>query len=161
MLEVVIEIPKGSRNKYEYDDARGVFRLDRVLYSSVHYPTDYGYVPDTLSEDGDHLDALVIVTEATFTGCHILVRPVGVLTMSDEHGGDHKILAVPVRDPRFDQVHNLVDVPPHLLLEIENFFATYKVLEGKATATVGWSDAASAARVIAEAYQRHAHPAST
>ncbi len=154
MMKVVIEIPKGSRNKYEYDEEAGAFRLDRVLYSSVHYPTDYGFIPGTLAEDGDHLDVLVIVTEPTFTGCHILVRPVGVLTMTDEKGGDHKILAVPVRDPRFDQINDLADVPPHLLLEIENFFATYKVLEGKETATLGWSDVDEAGVVIAEARER-------
>lgn len=153
-LEVIIEIPKGSRNKYEYDDKRGCFRLDRVLYSSVHYPTDYGFVPDTLAEDGDHLDVLVIVTEPTFTGCHIFVRIVGVLSMSDEMGVDSKILAVPVRDPRFDEFQGLDGVPNHLLLEIENFFATYKVLEGKSTATLGWADAPRALEVIGAARQR-------
>jgi inorganic pyrophosphatase len=153
-VEVVVEIPKGSRNKFEYDDQRNCFRLDRVLYSSVHYPTDYGYVPDTLAEDGDHLDALIIVTEPTFTGCHIVVRPIGVLSMSDENGVDSKILAVPVRDPRFDEYADLAGVPSHLLLEIENFFATYKVLEGKATATLGWSDALRAREVIREARER-------
>ena len=153
-IEVVVEIPKGSRNKYEYDDERGVFRLDRVLYSSVHYPTDYGYLPDTLAEDGDHLDALIIVTEPTFTGCHISVRPIGVLSMSDERGVDSKVLAVPTRDPRFDEYTDLVNVPSHLLLEIDNFFATYKVLEGKATATLGWSDAHQARGVIDAARKR-------
>lgn len=153
-LDVVIEIPKGSRNKYEYDDESGCFRLDRVLYSSVHYPTDYGFVPDTLAEDGDHLDVLVIVTEPTFTGCHVLVRPIGVLSMSDEKGVDSKVLAVPVRDPRFDEFTTLASVPGHLLLEIENFFATYKVLEGKATATLGWADASHAVGVIGAARQR-------
>ncbi len=163
ILDVVIEIPKGSRNKYEYDDKRASFRLDRVLYSSVHYPTDYGFVPDTLAEDGDHLDVLVIVTEPTFTGCVILVRPIGVLSMTDEKGVDSKILAVPVRDPRFDEFHALKDVPAHLLLEIENFFATYKVLEGKATATLGWADAPRAMEVIEAArtlgrIRRNWHP---
>ena len=153
-IEIVVEIPKGSRNKYEYDDAGGYFKLDRVLYSSVHYPTDYGYVPDTLAEDGDHLDVLVIVTEPTFTGCHILVRPIGVLSMSDEKGVDEKILAVPVRDPRFDEFKELSSVPSHLLLEIENFFATYKVLEGKPTATLGWGDTVAASEVIAAAHRR-------
>jgi inorganic pyrophosphatase len=153
-IEVVVEIPKGSRNKFEYDDERGVFRLDRVLYSSVHYPTDYGYFPDTLAEDGDHLDGLIIVTEPTFTGCHIAVRPIGVLSMSDEKGVDSKILAVPTRDPRFDEYEDLASVPGHLLLEIENFFATYKVLEGKATATLGWSNAQRAHEVIESARKR-------
>ena len=130
------------------------FKLDRVLYSSVHYPTDYGFFPDTLAEDGDHLDALVIVTEPTFTGCHILVRPIGVLSMSDEKGVDAKILCVPVRDPRFDEFKDLGSVPSHLLVEIENFFATYKVLEGKPTATLGWSDAAEAWSVIDSSHAR-------
>lgn len=154
MFEVIIEIPKGSRNKYEYDEAHGCFRLDRVLYSSVHYPTDYGFIPNTLAEDGDHLDVLVMVEEPTFTGCHVLVRPVGVLAMIDEKGTDHKILAVPVRDPRFDHIVNLATVPPHLLREIENFFATYKILEGKETATLGWGEVDEALRVIAEARKR-------
>ena len=153
-IEIVVEIPKGSRNKYEYDDAGGYFKLDRVLYSSVHYPTDYGFFPDTLAEDGDHLDALVIITEPTFTGCHIQVRPIGMLSMSDEKGVDAKILCVPVRDPRFDEFKDLGSVPSHLLVEIENFFATYKVLEGKPTATLGWSDAEEAWKVIDDSHAR-------
>jgi inorganic pyrophosphatase len=154
MIEVVVEIPKGSRNKYEYDEQRGTFRLDRVLYSSVHYPTDYGFVPETLAEDGDHLDALVIVYEPTFPGCHVLVRPVGVLSMTDEAGVDVKILAVLERDPRFEEITELAHVPTHLLREIENFFATYKVLEKKPTATLGWSDRLAALEAIARARQR-------
>ncbi len=154
MMEVVIEIPKGSRNKYEYDEEHGIFRLDRVLYSSAHYPTDYGFIPETLAEDGDHLDALVIVYEPTFPGCHVLVRPVGVLSMTDEAGVDAKILAVPEHDPRFDEITELANVPAHLLREIDNFFATYKVLEKKPTATLGWSDRDSALGEIAKARQR-------
>ncbi len=154
MIDVVTEIPKGSRNKYEFDEATGRFRLDRVLYSSVHYPTDYGFVPDTLAEDGDHLDVLLIVNEPTFPGCHVQARPVAVLCMRDEKGIDQKILAVPVRDPRFDEIADLGDVPAHVLAEIENFFGTYKTLEGKETQTAGWRDAACAQRIIAEAAQR-------
>lgn len=132
-VEAVIEIPAGGRNKYEYDPIRCCFRLDRVLYSSVHYPTDYGFIPDTLAEDGDHLDILVIVEEPTFPGCHVPARPIGVLDMLDVNGEDEKILAVPVGDPRFAQVMDIGDLSPHWLREIENFFATYKTLEDKAT----------------------------
>ncbi|MDP3767496.1 MAG: inorganic diphosphatase, partial [Dehalococcoidia bacterium] len=103
-IEVVIEIPRGSRNKYEIDESTGEVRLDRVLYSSVHYPTDYGFIPDTHAPDGDHLDALVIVEEPTVPGCRVLARPVGVLKMRDEKGEDYKIIAVPVADPRFEGI---------------------------------------------------------
>ena len=102
MIEVVIEIPRGSRNKYEMDEETGIIRLDRILYASVHYPTDYGFVPGTRAEDGDHLDVLLIVNEPTFPGCHVQARPVGVLCMRDQKCMDHKILAVPTCDPRFD-----------------------------------------------------------
>jgi inorganic pyrophosphatase len=128
-IEVVIEIPRGSRNKYEIDEASGAIRLDRVLYSSVHYPTDYGYIPGTHAPDGDHLDVLVLVEEPTFPGCRMTARPVGVLNMLDEKGEDHKIIAVPVADPRFDGVNDLADVRSHWLKEIENFFEMYKTLE--------------------------------
>jgi inorganic pyrophosphatase len=157
-IEVIVEIAKGGRNKYEFDHERGVFVLDRVLYSSVHYPTDYGFVPDTLAADGDPLDIMVIVEEPTFTGCHLLARPVGILIMTDEKGQDEKVLSVPVRDPRFDHISSLSDVPPHLLKEIENFFATYKALEGKTTITLGWADVDVAEHTIAEA--RHAEMSS-
>ena len=156
VVEVVVEIPRGSRNKYEYDKKRGVFVLDRVLYSSVHYPTDYGYIPGTLGEDGDPLDALVIVNEPTFPGCHILTRPIGMLDMADEHGRDHKILAVPVSDPRFQSITSLSSIDPHWLAEIDNFFRTYKTLEGKETEVVGWEDVSAVARVIDEAVARFA-----
>ncbi|MBI4497480.1 MAG: inorganic diphosphatase [Chloroflexi bacterium] len=137
-VEVFIEIPRGSRNKYEYDKKRGVFRLDRVLYSSVHFPTDYGFIPDTLAEDGDPLDALVFVEEPTFPGCLVEVRPVGMLDMEDERGPDEKILAVPVGDPRFAAIHNLSDLAPHWRQEIAAFFAMYKRLESKHVDLRGW-----------------------
>ncbi len=136
-----IEIPKGSRNKYEYDKELRAFKLDRVLYSSVHYPTDYGYIPETLWEDGDPLDILVLVNEPTFSGCMIESRPIGGLDMSDEKGSDFKVLAVPCSDPRFSNVHSLEDLPEHLLKEISNFFETYKILEEKETEILGWHDA--------------------
>jgi inorganic pyrophosphatase len=154
-IEAVIEIPKGSRNKYEYDEKRHVFRLDRVLYSSVHYPTDYGYIPNTRASDGDHLDILVLIEEPTFTGCLMAVRPVGMLSMRDEKGTDEKILAVAVNDPRFQHIHSLNEVPPHLLKEIENFFTIYKSLEGKETATLGWFEVDQAWQVITEAEARY------
>lgn len=143
-IDAVIEIPRGSRNKYEIDE-KGVLRLDRVLYSSVHYPTDYGYIPDTHSPDGDHLDVLVIVEEPTVPGCVVRARPVGVLKMRDEKGEDYKVIAVPVADPRFDGVDDLTELHPHWLREIENFFDVYKTLEPNKTVTIdGWGDRAEA-----------------
>ena len=109
-VQAFVEIPRGSRNKYEYDEETATFHLDRVLYSSVHYPTDYGFIPGTLAPDGDHLDVLVLVEEPTFPGCMIEVRPLGGLDMSDEKGSDFKVLAVPVGDPRFDPYQALEDV---------------------------------------------------
>lgn len=154
---VVVEIPKGSRNKYEYDRRTGRFYLDRMLFSSVHYPTDYGFVPDTLGEDGDELDALVIVGEPTFPGCVIRTRPVGVFDMQDEKGTDHKILAVPISDPQWNWVHRLEDVPRHLLREITHFFSVYKDLEeGKGEqVTVGeWHGRDAAEAIITAGRER-------
>jgi inorganic pyrophosphatase len=155
LIEVVVEIPRGSRNKYEFDKERGVLVLDRVLFSSVHYPTDYGFIAGTLALDGDALDALVVVDEPTFPGCHIMARPIGVLDMRDEKGPDQKILAVPVGDPRYSDIHDLDDIGQHWLKEIENFFQTYKALEDKWTDVVGWEDAAAAERVIHQARRLH------
>lgn len=151
-----IEIPRGSRNKYEYDPATGRFRLDRVLYSSVHYPTDYGFVPDTLGEDGDPLDILVLVQEPTFPGCLIEARPVAGLDMHDEKGSDFKVIAVPVGDPRYAHVESLEDLGHHWPREIETFFATYKLLEQKTTEVLGWHDAGEAWKVIAACRKRFA-----
>lgn len=153
-VEAVIEIPRGARNKYEYDDERGVIRLDRVLYSSVHYPTDYGFIPGTLAEDGDHLDVLVIVEEPTFPGCHVPVRVIGMLNMLDEKGEDQKILAVPVGDPRFENACDIGDISAHWLREITNFFDTYKTLEYLPTAVTGWDHADRAMQVISECRER-------
>ncbi|HMM42818.1 MAG TPA: inorganic diphosphatase [Thermomicrobiales bacterium] len=148
VVDAFIEIPKGSRNKYEFDEATGQFRLDRVLYSSVHYPTDYGFIAHTLAPDGDHLDILVVVHEPTFPGCVVEARPVGGLDMSDEKGSDFKVLAVPTGDPRFDHVRTLRDLAPHTLLEIEAFFATYKLLEPKDTEVLGWHEVDEAWEMI-------------
>ncbi len=147
-FEVIVEIPRGSRNKYEYDHDSGRIMLDRVLYSSVHYPTDYGFVPNTVSADGDPLDVLIIVEEPTFPGCRLLVRPIGVLVMRDEAGIDEKLLAVPVADPRFEDIYELEDIGQHWLREIENFFSTYKLLEGKPTMVEEWLDAGEARKVL-------------
>lgn len=154
-VEVIIEIPQGSRNKYEYDPATHAIRLDRVLHSSVHYPTDYGFIPHTLAEDGDPIDVLVLVYEPTFPGCRVRVRPIGVLHMRDDKGPDEKILAAPVGDPRFDDIHDLGDLHGHWLLEIENFFATYKLLEEKDTDLLGWDNAACAVEFVDRACRRY------
>lgn len=139
-IEAVIEIPRGSRNKYEIDEETGAVRLDRVLYSSVHYPTDYGFIPETRADDGDHLDVLVIVEEPTVPGCRMAVRPVGILRMRDEQGEDNKIIAVPTADPRFEGVTDIGNIHANWLREIENFFDVYKTLEPeKIVAIDGWA----------------------
>lgn len=154
-VPVMIEIPKGSRNKYEYDKKKKVFRFDRMLFSSVHYPSDYGFIPDTLAEDGDPLDALVLVWEPTFPGCLIEARPVGLFKMWDEKGPDEKILCVPISDPLWNYIASLSDVPPHLLKEIEHFFSIYKDLEEKKTGVEGWEDRDAAMRVVKESQKRY------
>jgi inorganic pyrophosphatase len=148
IIEVLVEIPRGSRNKYEWDEKRGVLRLDRTLYSSVHYPTDYGYIPGTHADDGDHLDALVIVEEPTVPGCHLDARPIGVLRMTDDKGGDDKIIAVPLADPRFAEVREFADISSHWQREIEHFFRTYKQLQGLRVEIHGWGDRAEAWKII-------------
>ena len=147
-IEVTVEIPSGSRNKYEFDHARRRFVLDRVLYSSVHYPCDYGFIEGSLADDGDPLDVLVVIAEPTFPGCVVRVRPIGVLDMADEKGHDYKILAVAHDDPRWEEAHQLEDVSPHRLREIENFFKTYKTLEKRATYVRGWLGVDDAWRII-------------
>ena len=148
-VDVFVEIPRGSRAKYELDKKTGRIRLDRVLFSSVHYPADYGFVVDTEAGDGDPLDALVVVEEPTFPGCIVPARPIGTLLMTDEKGKDEKILAVPVGDPRFDEVKRLGDLPKHWLREIETFFGSYKTLEGASEVTLGgWRDAPTAWALI-------------
>ncbi|MDQ7819553.1 MAG: inorganic diphosphatase [Armatimonadota bacterium] len=154
IVDAFVEIPKGSRNKYEYDPLRNRIRLDRVLYSPLHYPADYGFIVDTLAEDGDHLDVLIATYEPTFPGCLVPVRPVGVLDMVDEKGRDQKILAVPAGDPRFAEVVELAQLPPHFLAEIEHFFTVYKTLERKPTEVLGWSGRPDAERTIHDAQNR-------
>lgn len=155
LVNVMIEIPKGSRNKYEYDKTHKLIKFDRMLFSAVHYPSDYGFIPETLAEDGDPLDALVLVWEPTFPGCMIQARPVGLFKMWDEKGPDQKILCVPVYDPLWNHIHSLSDVPPHLLKEIAHFFAIYKTLEKKKTGVEGWAGLASAIRIIEESRVRY------
>ena len=153
-VDAIVEIPQGSRNKYEFDHERGVFRLDRVLYSSMHYPTDYGFINDTLSGDGDPIDVLIIVEEPTFTGCHLRARPIGTLDMVDEKGPDEKILAVPVDDPRFNGIVELDQLQEHWAKEIAAFFRTYKELQEKQVEVRGWHGADEAWRMIDEAQAR-------
>ena len=154
-VSVIIEIPKGCRNKYEYDKKRKVIKFDRMLFSAVHYPSDYGFIPKTLAQDGDPLDALVLVWEPTFPGCFIEAKPVGLFKMWDEKGPDEKILCVPIFDPFWNHINSLKDAPPHLLKEIEHFFSIYKDLEEKKTGVEGWEDREAAIRIIKEARQRY------
>jgi len=147
-VEAVVEIPKGSRNKYEVDHATGIIRLDRVLFASIHYPTDYGFIPGTRAADGDPLDVLILVEEPTFPGCHVMIRLLGVLHMRDENGPDDKLLGIPVGEPRFDKIDDLEVLPQHRLVELEHFFATYKQLEGKTSVVTGWSGREAALMVL-------------
>ncbi|HEX7124843.1 MAG TPA: inorganic diphosphatase [Thermodesulfobacteriota bacterium] len=151
-VDAMIEIPRGSRNKYEWDARRGAFRLDRVLYSSVHYPADYGFIPGTLAEDGDPLDILVLVQEPSFTGCLIEARPIGMLEMADDKGRDLKVLAVPAVDPRFAEIDDLAKLPQHWQLEIAEFFEIYKRLENKRTDVGEWHRLDATWMAIAEAF---------
>ncbi len=139
-VNVLVEVPKGCRNKYEFDHESGRIKLDRVLFSAVHYPADYGFIPGTLAEDGDEVDILVIIQEPTFSGCMMEAKPLGMLKMQDEKGIDNKVLAVPVTDPMWNHAQDIHNIPPHLLEEIENFFLTYKRLEAKDVTSHGWAD---------------------
>jgi len=152
---MVVEIGRNSTNKYEYDPRLQLFRLDRTLYSPMHFPGDYGFIPGTIAEDDEPIDILALVEQPSFPGCLIRVRPVGMLDMVEESQYDHKILAVPERSPRYDQIRNLNDVPPHVLTEIQHFFEIYKELEGKAAQIKGWQDADDARSAIAESRKRY------
>jgi inorganic pyrophosphatase len=153
-INVIVEIPSGSRNKYEYDKALDIFRLDRTLHSPIFYPGDYGFAPRTLALDEDPLDVLILVSEPTFSGCLVAARPIGLLRMVDDDKEDDKVLAVPVGEPDYADIHNFTQIFPHQLRKIQHFFETYKLLEGKRTSTTGWDDAAAARRVIVESAQR-------
>lgn len=147
-FDVLIEIPKGSRNKYEYDFNLKKIRYDRMLFSSMMYPADYGFIPETLALDGDPLDVLVLVTEPTFPGCVMEVKPIGVFHMADEKGPDEKVICVPVSDPIWNRLNDLSDMNPHLLKEIEHFFQVYKDLENKKVDVEGWGDVQEARAII-------------
>ena len=154
-FDVTIEIPMGQRNKYEMDHETGRIRLDRMLFTSTRYPHDYGYVEDTLGEDGDPLDALVILDEPTFPGCLIRCRAIGMFRMRDEAGGDDKVLCVPSGDPRMEHIQDLKDVSEFDLLEIQHFFETYKDLEpGKSVEGATWTGRSEAEEEIVASRQR-------
>ena len=154
VINAVIEIPLEGINKYEYDKELGVFRLDRNLYSPVHYPGDYGFIPSTLADDGDPLDVLVLVDAPSFPGCVMEVRPIGILEMLDQGLADEKVLAVGKGNPRYKDVWNFSEIYPHMLKEITHFFAIYKDLEGKRVEVKGWRDASFARNKVLEAQQR-------
>ena len=155
IVRAIIEIPQNSANKYEYDGTLGVFRMDRALYSPMHYPGDYGFIPGTLADDNDPLDVLVLVQQPSFPGCLIEVRPVGILNMVDNEERDQKILAVPTRNPRYDQIHTMDQIFAHVKREIEHFFTIYKELEGKVTKMNGWGGPREARKAIQESRERY------
>ena len=139
-ITAVIEIPKGSRNKYEYDKERESLTLDRVLFSPFHYPAEYGFIPKSLWDDGDPFDVMVIMDQPTFPGCIIEARPIGIMRMIDQGDSDDKLLAVPLEDPRFADITDISQLPEHYLKEIEHFFSQYKALENKVVEIKGWDD---------------------
>ena len=153
-FDVLIEIPRGSRNKYEYDFKLKRIRFDRMLFSSMMYPADYGFIPQTLALDGDPLDVLVLINEPTFPGCVMEVKPIGVFHMADDKGPDEKIICVPVSDPIWNSLTDLADINPHLLKEIEHFFQVYKDLEQKVVDVEGWGDLTQALAIIDECTER-------
>lgn len=155
VVRMIVEIPKDSSNKYEYDPSLGLFRLSRALYSPMHYPGDYGFIPGTISEDHDPLDILCLVTHPSFSGCLCEVRPVAVLDMLDGPDVDHKILAVPNRDPRYESIQMVTDLDRHVQREIEHFFEIYKDLENRTVQTRGWRDKEEAYAVIEDSRRRY------
>jgi inorganic pyrophosphatase len=157
-LTCLVEIPKGSRNKYEYDEALGAIKLDRFLFSSVVYPADYGFITNAMGEDGDHLDAVVLVGQPTFPGCMIGVRAIAVLRMADDQGQDDKIICVPFEDPHWSHLENLDDIPAQLRTEIEHFFSIYKQPEGKEVEIQGFEDREKACELIDAAFARFSNP---
>ncbi len=154
-VTAVIEIPTNERNKYELDKQSGLFRLDRVLYSAVHYPGDYGFLPRTLGDDGDPLDVLVLMTIPVFTGCLVDARPIGLFHLVDRGAADEKVLAVPTGDPYSEGLNDLKDISQHYLKEIEHFFQVYKDLEGTRTETRGFEGAEAARAAILESMKMY------
>ena len=154
-FDVIVEIPQGQRNKYEMDHGTGKIRLDRMLFTSTRYPADYGFIEDTLGDDGDPLDALVLLQEPTFPGCVIECRAIGMYRMRDEKGRDDKVLCVPAKDPRVEHLREITDVPEFDRLEIQHFFAVYKELEpGKSVEGAEWVGRAAAEAEIETARER-------
>ena len=159
VLTAVVEIPEDGINKYEYDRDMNVFVLDRVLHSPVHFPGDYGFVPQTLAQDGDPLDILILGDTPTFPGCIYTARPVGLFEMLDNGVCDEKILAYATGNPRFSDVQNYTEIHPHILLEVEHFFSVYKELERQETKVLGWKDREAAYEVIRSSHERFIHSA--
>ncbi len=154
-FDVLIEIPKGSRNKYEYDFELKKIRFDRMLFSSMMYPADYGFIPETLALDGDPLDVLVLGAQPTFPMCVMEVKPIGVFHMADEKGPDEKVICVPISDPIWNELNDLSDVNPHLVKEIEHFFQVYKDLEKKRVDVGGWGNASEAFDIVEKCTNRY------
>lgn len=155
LVTAVVEIPQDSINKYEYDKTLHVFRLDRNLYSPVHYPGDYGFIPRTLAKDGDPLDILILGDAPSFPGCVLVARPVGLFRMLDQGIEDEKIVAFAATNPTFSQIENYTAVYPQILREVEHFFSIYKDLEGKRTQVIGWEDVEAARAMILACHARY------
>lgn len=155
IVNVIVEIPKGSQNKYEYDKRHNMIKLDRVLFSPFHYPGDYGIIPQTLSDDGDPLDALVLVTNATYPGILIEARPIGLLRMKDDGALDYKIICVSTNDPRYLHTADISNIEDHYRSEIAHFFQVYKDLEGKKVEILGWESAREAKLAIVESVKNY------
>ena len=158
VVNAIIEIPMGSRVKYEVDKETGLIKVDRVLYSPFHYPANYGFIPHTWWEDGDPLDVIVFAYEPLYPGVLVEVRPIGLLKMEDSGELDDKILAVPAKDPRFNEIKDIKDLPQHLLNELEHFFSRYKELQGKETKVLGFEDAEAAKKAVLagiDKYKKH------
>lgn len=154
IINVIIEIPVGSKNKYEYDEELDAIKLDRVAYTAMAHPYDYGFVPETRSEDGDHLDAFVILDHSVFPGCVVPARPIGMVKMIDDGEGDEKLICVPAKDPRYDHITELAQLSPHLPKEIQHFFEHYKDLQGKTCEIKGWTDASEAKAMILSSMEK-------
>lgn len=152
-FNVVIEIPKGSRNKFEYDEELDVIKLDRVNYAAMAHPYDYGFIPETRSEDGDHLDAFVLLESSVFPGCLVNARPVGILYMIDDGEKDEKVIGVPADDPRYDHIDDISQLSPHLTKEIQHFFEHYKDLQNKKVEITGWGNKEEAMKVMKESFE--------
>lgn len=155
LVDAIIEIPKGSSNKYEFDHEKNVMKLDRCLFSPMFYPADYGFVPETLSGDGDPIDILVLMKNPTFPGCLIEARIIGMFQMTDDKGNDEKLIAVPIHDPRYDEVFSLGDLSSHTEREFEHFFKEYKRLEGKEVEIGGWYNVNDAVKALVSARENY------